>query len=281
MSGYKKEGIRDKKEIMKNNITIKDFVKAGKAAGSFNGHTGTGPAIGKEFLTDGRIAIALSSLADRSTLITPVDAPKPPAIVNCTTEDEAKKRDRIMEEARTAQKAYEENNTAAIERLELLTGRGHCRVLQESAACIWKTPAKIRAFRFTGLIWAQSVGLEDGGKRRGSNKYKAPEICIFEEIREEDTARKDDGGAYLQDYLNEPEKPAYGVSITGCDSKERAPFAPRRIGINRVYVELLEIGADIVFMDAEKELGPVFCEAPAAPGATIISGALVMPVKAA
>ena len=42
---------------MKNNIMIKDFVKAGKAAGSFNGSAG--PKLHAEFITDGYIAIAL------------------------------------------------------------------------------------------------------------------------------------------------------------------------------------------------------------------------------
>ena len=116
-------------------------------------------------------------MGDRSALIVPgAAAPTAPAVVNCETEAAALERDRILREARTAQAAYDQKNAEATARLGVLTGLSGCGVLQPGADFVWKTPAKIRAFRFTGLIWAQSVGLGNGGNKRGGKRHKAPEI---------------------------------------------------------------------------------------------------------
>ena len=239
-----------------NNITIKNIVKAAKAAKADR------LLLHREFISDGRIAIALSALAaaDREMLILP-DAATLPA-------DNA------------GRKEYDEfqvRNTAASDRLKILTGFKDCSVLADNGAAIWQAPKKIRGFRYTGLVYAPNIGLGAGAKGK-------TELCIFEELGDiAPTAPSKVEQEIEISAAREPEKPGYGLSASGLDPEECAPGAPRRIGINRHYFELLELGASVVYMDYEKELGPCFTEMPigSGTGADAISGCLVMPARGA
>ena len=238
-----------------NNITLKNIVKAAKAAKADR------ILLHREFISDGRIAIALSALAatDREMLILP-DAATLPA-------DKA---------GRKEYDEFQARNTAASDRLKILTGFKDCTAAAGNCAAIWQAPKKMRGFRFTGLVYAPNIGLGAGAKGK-------TELCIFEELGREPTitreGKTDSEFADICAANNEPERPGYGLSTSGLNPEERAPGAPRRIGINRHYFELLGLGTQIIYMDGERDLGPCFTEMPIA--GQPISGALVMPVRGA
>ena len=252
-----------------NGIKIKDFAKA--AAKTRAGKDTRIMLSPGGVLTDGRMALNISKLSpeDRAALMLPVTVPIMPAYVNCTTEEQAAKNNADIKAAGLARDAANAHNTAVVERLALLSGLSaeDCSTLPAESDKIFNAPAKLRAFRFTGLIYAPAVGTGEKVKQ---------EVCIFEELGESAAAvdhsgvsynmsntngravadyakelekQREMGRAAAVDAFNEPEAPRTFTAAGGFFREDnRAPGALRQIGINRRYVEFLNIGAALVFI---------------------------------